>query len=333
MSKHKGTRRKKQHERVQPEQQKEKQQITVSQLPAIPQVVYQPSSSDSHLINGVMIELAHTVRASLCLDGENVLTKNYIIEDEFMKLQEQYKQLQMQHYEFQNGAMKATEQQLSDLRRILESKDMEIAQLKNDIEKLNRAIAERSEEDEKLRRENEGFKKEIKELQLCVRELGQSNEALKQKCASFEEQNMKMTQMIEEYDCAKISQKCCEHLNRIYNDLQDVFCTQTSPIYKMTYCGLRKLAEKLQQYHYRTFGKFSEIAENLTKWVNIYENVQNELKTKFNISNIEVFFEIVRIKQHRNYVSHPQEKITRDEINKITQFPEEIWQLIVKYRT
>ena len=100
MSGHKRTRCKTQHrkEDAQPEQQ-----AIIPQPTPVPQVVYQPSNPASPPIGGIIFKFADTVHASVRLSNGSTLAKNYIIEDEFAKLQEQYKQLQqVKHYSIKN---------------------------------------------------------------------------------------------------------------------------------------------------------------------------------------------------------------------------------------
>jgi hypothetical protein len=71
-----------------------------------------------------------------------------------------------------------------------------------------------------------------------------------------------------------------------------------------------------------------KVKKNIQTWRKIHTMVSKILKEKFNISDIQILYELINLRECRNNMSHTNEKITKDELQLITQYYEQMWLLI-----
>lgn len=195
---------------------------------------------------------------------------------------------------------------LSEYNKLKESKQKEIDELQSNKNSLNETI-------KKLQNDVAILTKQINELEKIV-----------------SKQNMEMNELKQikhEYDEMKLYQKIADNLSDIFDDFYNVF-KETGIFNESNDTDLYYLAKHLCEVSSNKFTRHSRVQKDLEKWKKIYNDAVKILNDEFKIDDINVFFEIVSIKEYRNSISHKKEAVTIEEIAQISNYSKQIWNCI-----
>lgn len=188
----------------------------------------------------------------------------------------------------------------------------------------------------KLKEEKQKLEIRIDILQSQINENIQLRHTMDEEITKLKEQLNKqdekikiLQKIVDEYAIAKLHQKVADNLSNIINNLHNLFCDSDSDICKESGDNnLYYFCDHLIEYHKGTYRKYSKVKKNFSKWTEIYNNVSKILLKEFNITNIEIFFEIVKLVNNRNCMSHNHDPITLDELKLVSQLAQEIYECI-----
>lgn len=188
----------------------------------------------------------------------------------------------------------------------------------------------------KLKEEKQKLELQINILQSQINENIQLRHTMDEEITKLKEQlneqdeKIKILQkIVDECTIAKLHQKVADNLNNIINNLHNLFCDSDSDIYKNSGDNnLYYFCDHLIEYHTRTYTKYSKVKKNISKWTEIYDNVTKLLLDEFNMTNIEIFFEIVKLVNNRNCMSHNHDPITLDELKLVSPLAQQIYECI-----
>lgn len=194
--------------------------------------------------------------------------------------------------------------------------------LETQVEALQNQINESAKMRQELQNKLDDLNKYINKLNIEMAELRTEIQDLKS-------ENVVLNQIKTEYDQIKIYQKVSDNLNEIVGSMYDSFCNEHSIIRKRS-CDtdLYNLSRHLNEYCTKNYSRRSKVKDNLENWSYIYNDMMSILKEDFNIEDINVFFEIIRIKDNRNSYSHSFDKVTLEEIKYISQYAQQIFECI-----
>lgn len=224
------------------------------------------------------------ISATLCVNDAPVITQTYILIDEYDKLKEAKRKLEIQVETLQNQ-INATAQ----LRQELEKK---IVELTEQICNLNKQIGK------------------------------------------LQEENASLQQFKNEFDTMKMYQKFSDSFRPIFSQMHDAFCRQETDVYKKSGdTNLYHLYDHLIELHTQKYIRKSKVKVNLQLWKDITQEVIKILHDDFEIDDIQVFFEIIRITGDRNSYSHSNKEITREEIALISSYSKQLWECLQNSQT
>lgn len=205
--------------------------------------------------------------------------------------------------------------QLQNNKKTIEELEKENEQLKRRIQELENEVKELKDENKKLNKEINGLKEENKELKNEVK-------ILKEEVKELKDENKNI----------KIKQKFADNTKNIFSGMYDLFCTPETDIYKKSKDNdLYYLRDHLFEYYNKTYlnNKWSKVKKDIDNWKNIFDDVLKILEVEFQINDINVFFEIIKLREERNIFSHSNEKITYDEIEYISpNYAQQIWKVL-----
>jgi hypothetical protein len=168
---------------------------------------------------------------------------------------------------------------------------------------------------EDLEKENELLKKRIQELENEVKILKDENKEFKNKFKYME-----------------LQKKFADNTKSIFNGMYDILCSPDTIIYKKTNDNdLYHLRDHLYEYHNKTYitNKWSKVKKDVDNWKNIFDDVLKILEVEFQIYDINVFFEIIKLREERNIFSHSNDKITYEEMEYISpKYAKQIWTIL-----
>lgn len=188
----------------------------------------------------------------------------------------------------------------------------------------------------KLKEEKQKLESQINTLQLQINESIQlrimMNGELTKLKEQLKDQDKKINDLqkiVDEYKHTKLYQKVADNLSSIKTNLHDLLCDSESDIYiKSGDSDLYHLCDHLMEYDSKIYTKYSKVKKNFIKWNEIYNDVTNILLKEFNINDIKVFFEIIKIVNKRNNISHNNDRVTLDELKLVSPFAQQIYDCI-----
>jgi hypothetical protein len=141
--------------------------------------------------------------------------------------------------------------------------------------------------------------------------------------------NKNVEDLKQQNDINKIYRKFSDSTGRLISDVYYILCDGDSEIFKLSGDNsLYVLCNNLRSINSMPTRK---VQTNIQKWNIICNKVLELLKSKFNINDINVLYELVRLHNDRNNFSHDDEKITKDELIYITKYSEQLWTLIENF--
>lgn len=191
-----------------------------------------------------------------------------------------------------------------------------VAELEGTQTQLRMDLANKDRELMQIKADNEHLKHRITQLE---QDIGlQSNK--------IDEQSVKIKQLETELNTIKTYQKFADSSKGLFNSLYDTFCGDNSAVRaKSKDTDLYHLCDNLIEFCTKRYSKWSKVRKDLPLWSGIHADVKDVLQTEYNISDINIFFEIIQLRSTRNSCSHNTSLITLDELKSISKYADQIW--------
>ena len=255
-------------------------------------------------------------------NGETKFITDYVLKEKSDREKQQL-ELQIQTLRIQiDENMKLRKQLESDMVNLSDDSKKSINNLIAENEKLELRIHELENENKLLKSENKELKMENQQIQNDIRQLKMDNKELR-------DDNKNIRNSLE---LNNVYKKFSDTTHNIYYDLHDALCSETSTImHQSGDNNIHALSFHLQEIETKNI-RTRKIRYNTKIWNEIYDNVVNILKNEFGICNIKIFYEIIKLHAERNDICHTTEKITFDELKKITPYANELFDIISNYK-
>jgi DNA repair exonuclease SbcCD ATPase subunit len=227
--------------------------------------------------------------------------------------------------------------QRDQLRELLAERDKTIEELKRENEELKLRITqlEKKIEEQEVKIEEQEVKIEEQAVKIEEQAVKIEEQAVKieeqavkieEQAVKIEEQAVKIEKLEDQLDNVTTLQKFADSSKELFEHMYDLFCHNSSVIRRKSEdSDLYHLCDHLSEFHHKKYSRWSRVKQNLPLWDETYQIVITTLQTECNITDISVFFEVIRLRQERNGISHHSEKITLDELKDITPFAVQIW--------
>lgn len=192
-----------------------------------------------------------------------------------------------------------------------QSKEILITQLKS----LQKQVDENRQLRENLQHRIKILEEHIKKIEIANDQLRSENTKLNKYCDMFANE--------------KIHQKFSELSKGLFGNMCWLLCSPNSIIYnESNISDIYQLCDILREIHFDNWkqNKWSIVYGNEQHWMHIYNSVSDLISKRYDI-NMDVFFDIVSLRNTRNNFSHPTEELKLDELRHISKYADQIWKL------
>lgn len=144
-------------------------------------------------------------------------------------------------------------------------------------------------------------------------------------------ENVKLNKYCDMFAREKIHQKFGEASKCIFDHMCHNLCSQKSNIFiESNISDIYQLCDILHEIHDKNWkqNKWSIIHENESLWIHVYDLVRNIMEKDYDITDMNIFFDIISLRNVRNQSSHPDDPLKFDELQHISKYAEQIWNLL-----